>query len=188
MSYDCNWCERRFDSVGTQRQHKYDENHFDYQCDRCYETYETEELHEEHEIEDHHYCFDCERQFLNRHSIQQHLRSAAHMGSSITCPFCKRAFTAAAGLVHHIESNACSKAKSLDRDTVFQIVREKDPSGVISKKLIDWTASDLYQATEKAWNPEKGAYECYLCNRTFSKLHSLNQHLNSPARAFFSPL
>lgn len=188
MSYDCTWCRRRFYSAQAQWQHKADKNHFDYECCFCDDTYETDASLEEHEIEDHHYCADCDRHFMNYNNIQQHLRSAAHLGSSVTCPFCKRGFTTAAGLVHHIESSACPNAKCLDRDAIYSIVRRKDPSGLISKKLIGWTGSDSYQATARAWNPYACAYECYLCGRTFGQLSSLNQHLESPVRALFLPL
>lgn len=186
MSYDCNCCQRRFNSQHAQRQHKADKNHFDYECNCCYETYETERMRKEHEVEDHHYCADCDRSFRNLNNIQQHLRSAAHLGASIICPFCKRGFATATGLVHHIENSACPKAKNLDRDAVYSLVRQKDPSGLISKKLIGWTGSDSFQATARTWNPYAGAYECYLCNRTFAQLSSLNQHLQSPARELTS--
>lgn len=182
MSYDCTWCWRRFKSEYAQWQHKADKNHFDYECSCCDETYETEHLRKEHEVDYHNYCAECDREFMNLNNIRQHLHSAAHLGASIICPFCKRGFTTATGLVHHIESSACPKAKNLDRDAVYRTVRQKDPSGVISKKLIGWTGSDSYQATARAWNPYEGAYECYLCTRTFGQLSSLNQHLESPAR------
>lgn len=188
MSYDCTWCKRRFHSVHAQWQHKYDKNHFDYECNCCDETYEIEKECVDHEIEDHYYCSECNRTFRNRSNIQQHLRSAAHIGSSITCPFCKRGFTTAASFVHHIENNGCSEAKSLDRDAIYQIVRQKDPSGVISKQVIVQTGSDFLQATDKAWNPDKGVYECDLCDRTFRQLQSLNHHLQSVTRAFVSSL
>lgn len=183
MSYDCTWCYRRFNSQHAQWQHKADKNHFDYECACCKETYETEQEREAHEIDYHLYCYDCNRHFMNHNNIQQHLRSTVHLGSSVNCPFCKRGFTTATGLVHHIESSACPSARSLDRDSIYDLVRRKDPSGVISKKLIGWTGSDSFQATARAWNPYEGAYECYLCNRTFRQLSSLNQHLESPARA-----
>lgn len=186
MSYGCNRCSRRFRSWNAQWQHQLDKNHFDHECFCCYETYPTEQQRKEHEIEDHHHCADCNRFFTNLNNIQQHLRSAAHLGTSINCPFCKRGFTTATGLVHHIESSACPKAACLDRDAVYKIVRQKDPSGAISKKLIGWKGSDSFEATARAWNPYLGAYECYLCSRTFGKLSSLNQHLESPVREFLS--
>ncbi|KKY29299.1 putative zinc finger protein [Diaporthe ampelina] len=181
MSYDCTQCSRRFNSQHAQWQHKANKNHFDHECSRCYNTYETEQSRKTHEVEYHNFCADCDRQFMNYNNIQQHLRSAAHLGGSITCPFCKRGFTTATGLVHHIESSACPNAAGLDRDAVYRIVRQKDPSGVISKKLIGWTGSESFQATARAWNPYDCAYECYFCNRAFDRLSSLNQHLRSPA-------
>lgn len=184
MSYGCNCCSRRFNSSRAQWQHKYDKNHFDWECHCCDETYETESMCEEHEVEDHLYCADCDRSFRNLNNIQQHLRSSVHVGASIACPFCKRGFATATGLVHHIEGSACPNAKGIDRDAVYRLVRQKDPSGVISKNLIGWTGSDSFEATARAWNPYAGAYECYLCHRTFGQLSSLNQHLQSPFREF----
>lgn len=35
-------------------------------------------------------------------------------------------------------------------------------------------------ATERAWNPQHQAYQCYMCHRLFGRLASLNQHLDSP--------
>lgn len=182
MSYDCNCCLRLFYSQHAQWQHKFDKNHFDYECACCYETYETEQLRKEHEIDDHNYCADCDRFFTNRNNIQQHLRSAAHLRSTLICPFCNRGFTTAAGLSQHVESGGCPRAKFMNRDAVYHVVSQKDPSGVISKKLIGWTGSSSYQATARAWDPYQGAYQCYLCTRTFGQLFSLNQHLNSLAR------
>jgi hypothetical protein len=40
-------------------------------------------------------------------------------------------------------------------------------------------SSATYTATPLAFNGK--GYECYLCHRTFHKLYSLNDHLNSPA-------
>ncbi|KAI3396080.1 hypothetical protein diail_497 [Diaporthe ilicicola] len=181
MSFDCSRCYRTFNSPHAQWQHMSDKNHFEHECFCCDETWPSKERRRAHEVEVHHFCADCQRFFQNHNNIQQHLRSAAHIGGSISCPFCKRGFTTATGLVHHIESSACPQARGMDRDVVYRIVRQKDPSGVISKNLIGWKGSDSFEATERTWNPYEGAYECYFCNRTFGQLHSLNQHLQSPA-------
>ncbi|KAJ0117421.1 zinc finger protein [Diaporthe amygdali] len=181
MSFNCTRCWRCFNSAHAQWQHMVDKNHFEHECSCCNETRPTEESRKEHEVDVHHYCADCSRYFMNLNNIQQHLRSSVHLGGSISCPFCQRGFTSATGLVHHIESSACPKAAGLDRDSVYRIVRQKDPSGVISKNLIGWTGSDSFEATGRAWNPYLGAFECYLCSRTFTQLSSLNQHLQSPA-------
>lgn len=182
MSYNCNQCWRQFNSPRAQWQHQNDKNHFDHECHCCFETWPCKQSRTTHEIDEHKYCADCDRYFMNQNNIQQHLRSAAHLGGSISCPFCKRGFTTATGLVHHIESSACPQARGLNRDAVYRIVRQKDPAGVISKNLIGWKGSDDFEATDRTWNSSLGAYECYFCSRAFSRLASLNQHLQSPAR------
>lgn len=68
----------------------------------------------------------------------------------------------------------------MNRDTLYKAVRCRDPTGIISKKLLTWSGTTSYQATKKAWNAAAEAYQCYLCGRDFGKLTSLNQHLNSP--------
>lgn len=109
------------------------------------------------------------------------MRSRRHQGdSSISCPFCRADYTTAAGLAHHLERGACSKA-STDRELIYRMVRRKDPKGLISKNLLEWPDAIQHQATEVAWNSNARAYQCYFCRRTFGKLFSLNQHLSSPA-------
>jgi len=87
-------------------------------------------------------------------------------------------------MVHHVESSACPRAPNIGRDEIYKIIRAKDPKGVMSKKLLGWKEESnfQYEATEKSWNG--WAYECYLCHRTFSTLHGINQHLSSPVRKF----
>ncbi len=63
---------------------------------------------------------------------------------------------------------------------MYRFVRSKDPSGIISKKLLEWDDAGTYEASPRTWNGS--GYECYLCNRAFNSLNGLNQHLNSPAR------
>ena len=80
--------------------------------------------------------------------------------------------------MHHLEG---VRAQSpLDRDKLYEAVRSRDPNGIISKKLLAWSGTTSYEATNKAWNPVTKAYQCYLCGGLFGKLASLNQHLSSP--------
>lgn len=109
----------------------------------------------------------------------QHLRSKIHNNSSITCPFCSKVCNTATGLVHHIERGACPKAP-LDREKLYHAVRSRDPTGLISKKLLTGPANSTYEATGRTWNPRTKAYECYFCHRPFQTLVALNQHLQSP--------
>ncbi|KAI1779637.1 hypothetical protein F4818DRAFT_436941 [Hypoxylon cercidicola] len=117
--------------------------------------------------------------FMNQNNIRMHLNSRTHRGQDITCPFCKTGYTSATGLAHHLEGGSCPQASFLTRDEVYRVVRSKDPSDLISKNLIGWHGSASYEATGQTWNGR--AFECYFCHREFLQIHSLNQHLNSPA-------
>ncbi|EON98955.1 putative zinc finger protein [Phaeoacremonium minimum UCRPA7] len=155
-------------------------NHFKDVCHYgdCRESWPSDQMACDHEINDHHYCRDCDRTFMNLNNIRMHLKSRAHLGQTIGCPFCSKAFTTATGLIHHLENGACPQASHIDRDSIYRFVRLKDPGGLISKNIIGWTGSEQYEASKKAWNGY--GYECRLCHREFKALNSLNQHLNSP--------
>ncbi|KAI2616809.1 hypothetical protein GGR54DRAFT_222853 [Hypoxylon sp. NC1633] len=176
--HECETCPRFFRSRSRVVAHMNAKNHWPYECEICCETWPSDEERREHEVEDHYYCYDCDREFRNLNGIKMHLNSRIHRGLDTECPFCKRGFATATGLAHHLERGSCPSAPFLNRDEVYKLVRAKDPSGFISKKLIGWKGSPEYQATSRAWNG--WAYECYLCHRDFSTLHSLNQHLSSP--------
>ncbi|KAM4061858.1 putative zinc finger protein [Hirsutella rhossiliensis] len=181
-SFECDVCPRWFGSQQACNQHMRDTGHWQtverYECACCYDTWPTEEQCTEHEHQDHNYCAECNRTFQNFNNLTMHLRSRAHRGQQIECPFCKNDFATAAGLTHHLEAGACSDARDLNRDAMYRFVRGKDPCGLISKHLIGWTGSAEYEASNRAWNGT--AYECYLCHRAFRLLAGLNQHLNSP--------
>jgi hypothetical protein len=98
----------------------------------------------------------------------------------MACPFCTQGFTTATGVAHHIEAGSCPKVPHVNRDVVYELIRSKDPSGLISKKLIGWKGSATYEASTRTWNGN--GYECYFCPRELTTLHGLNQHSNSPTR------
>jgi hypothetical protein len=76
--------------------------------------------------------------------------------------------------------NACANARHLNRQTVYDTVREQDPGGTFTKHLLSWEDEGAqYIVNENSWNGD--AYECYICHREFRNLHGLNQHLNSAA-------
>lgn len=100
----------------------------------------------------------------------------------MACPFCTRGFTTATGVAHHIEAGACPNAPNINRDALYELIRAKDPYGLITKKLIGWMGSATYEVTNKTWNGS--GYECYFCPRSFRTLHGLNQHTNSPIREY----
>ncbi len=83
-------------------------------------------------------------------------------------------------MVTHLEAGSCPSVPALDRDTIYRMVRERDPGGIISKNLIGWMGSSTYEATGNAWNGS--FYECIICHHEFTTLNGLNQHLKSPRR------
>ncbi|KAF5656031.1 zinc finger OZF [Fusarium circinatum] len=96
-----------------------------------------------------------------------------------TCPFCSKDCRVTSGMVHHLEVGACPKSP-LDRDTLYQEVRGRDPHGYICNTLALWQETVAYQTTDLAFNVSKGKYECYFCGDLFGRLSNLNQHLASP--------
>ncbi|KAI1767305.1 hypothetical protein GGR53DRAFT_137955 [Hypoxylon sp. FL1150] len=181
MSWQCRDCNRVFQTWRARNQHLDARGHdpLNFNCHCCNDFWASDEDRRRHEEEDHNYCADCDRWFQSYNNIKMHLNSRIHRGQDITCPYCKIGFATATGLAHHLEGGGCSRAPFLNRDEVYKVVRSKDPLGLISKKLIGWTGSLVYKATDRAWNG--GAYECYFCHREFYRLNSLDQHLNSPA-------
>ncbi|KAK2594337.1 hypothetical protein QQS21_007938 [Conoideocrella luteorostrata] len=186
--FECDTCDRYFGIQHAADQHMTDVGHWaessdcdepDYWCEDCDDAFYDEADLRDHEVEEHLYCNPCDRYFKNWNNINQHLHSKVHLNTSIQCPFCKEEHGRATGLVHHLESGRCSKAP-LSRDKLYEAVRSRDPNSIISKKLLAWSGSTSYNATEKAWNSIAEAYQCYLCARLFDKLTSLNQHLSSP--------
>ncbi|PHH90137.1 hypothetical protein CDD83_4419 [Cordyceps sp. RAO-2017] len=181
-AFECDVCPRWFNSQLACNQHMMDTGHWptveQYECGFCRDTWSTEEQRDEHERRDHNYCAECDRCFMSYNNLTMHLRSHAHRGRPVECPFCRRHFAAAAGLTNHLETGACTHAADLDRDAMYRFVRRKDPCGLLSKDLVGWDGSDEYRASDRAWNG--AAYECYLCHREFALLAGLNQHLNSP--------
>ncbi|KAL2128841.1 hypothetical protein VTI74DRAFT_8573 [Chaetomium olivicolor] len=187
--FECDTCDAYFGSEHARQQHMRAKGHFyekeeeetpGWECRRCNNVFWTEQECRDHMVENHLYCADCDRHFMSYNNIKQHLNSKTHRGSTVSCPFCPATYTTAAGMTHHLERGACPRAPHLNRDEIYRFVRSKDPNGVISKHSITWHKNaPTYSATEMAWN---GCfYECYFCEREFSSLHGLNQHLNSPA-------
>jgi hypothetical protein len=68
----------------------------------------------------------------------------------------------------------------LNRDETYRFVRDKDPYGVITKKLIGWKGTVHYEVGDTCWNGR--AYQCNLCRHEFNSLYALSQHVNSPRR------
>ncbi|TDZ36395.1 hypothetical protein C8035_v001721 [Colletotrichum spinosum] len=198
MVFTCGTCWREFPAGWKARDQHFNATGHDtpeYECAMCDEYFSDDEDRVDHEVSDHLFCGECDRHFTNWNAVQQvvfcllcfrysgadihqHRNSSKHRQSSIRCPFCGDDRGTATGLVHHLERGACPRAP-LDRDSLYQAVRQRDPNGIISKKLLEYHTPS-YVVSEKAYNQSLRAYECYMCHRLFSQLTALNQHLNSP--------
>ncbi|KAM5347854.1 hypothetical protein ACJ41O_007678 [Fusarium nematophilum] len=189
--YECYLCHQLFGLLGSLRQHLKSPTHQqnlyhwheppEFECAVCDWYFDNEEDRQDHEIGDHLYCSECDWFFSRWDDIQQHLRRSRHRQPSVVCPFCSALYGTATGLTHHLERGCCPSAP-LDRDELYREIRRRDPNGCISNNnLLEWHgASTTYEATQRAWNPRHGQYECYLCHSLFRSLHGLNQHLSSP--------
>ncbi|KAM7196068.1 hypothetical protein V8F33_006360 [Rhypophila sp. PSN 637] len=178
--FECDTCDAYFRSETARRQHMSARDHWykPYEYALCTDRFVNKEDYKDHEIEDHHYYADYDRHFQNFNNIKMHLNSRIHRGTDIECPFCKRFFTTATGMVHHLERGSCPAARNLSREEIYRFVRQKDPQGVISKKLIGWSGDATYEVTTRFWDGD--CFRCYLCGRGFGSLSSLRAHINSP--------
>ena len=106
----------------------------------------------------------------------QHLNSRTHRGANVPCPFCNRGFTSASGLSHHLESGGCPHGRAVNRQTIYNTLRQRDPNGIITNNLLEWHGETW--STTNAWNGSD--YECYLCHHRFQGMRGLDAHLKSP--------
>ncbi|CVK88494.1 uncharacterized protein FPRN_02294 [Fusarium proliferatum] len=97
----------------------------------------------------------------------------------VACPFCSARYSSASGVVHHLEQGACPNVP-LNRGTLRQEARGRDPNAAIYNRVLVWRQTVYYQATADVYNTHYGQYECYFCGALFKQLSSLNQHLASP--------
>lgn len=185
--YECDTCTARFDSQWSVDEHMEEEDHwsYPYDCETCTYAFRTAFDRDEHQEDEGHYkhlhCKDCDRYFPSQNNLQQHLNSRVHRGANVICPFCNAAFTTASGVSSHLESSSCPKARNLDRATIHRALRQRDPDGFITERLLEWTETDHNAQWDpsSAWNGD--GYECYICHREFGSAQGLRQHVFSPA-------
>lgn len=115
--------------------------------------------------------------------LSQHMRSSKHVSKDVQCPMdgCGMMFTSPAMLALHLDQGNC--VSGMNHRKVNEYVVRYDRNNVITNpsRLIggpSGEATTSYVATDRSWNGN--AFECYLCNRDFTQLAHLNQHLNSP--------
>ncbi|KAF4894952.1 Zinc finger protein 26 [Colletotrichum fructicola] len=189
--FECDTCDRYFGSSTAVEQHMNALDHWaesssnssggsEYDCyyDGCTECFDDEQELQDHEIHEHYYCSSCDRDFDNANSIKMHRKSKQHLGKKQPCYFCGKLYVTAAGIFYHLERGKCPKAP-LDRMKVYEAVKQRDPKGLITERLRQWSGRSP-EATAASWNPSSKTFDCRLCGSSFKLLNSLNQHLQSP--------
>jgi len=170
------------------QQHKQDSpNHTRYKpfpCALCNRSFGAQDALNNHIQALHYWCFTCSRSFPSHNALKQHYQtSSAHDESPMAkCPFCPSSFLSPSAVAHHIESGC----HGITRHQVTHAVKSLDivPSICITKRiegasLTPPTTIRYYVASPSSFNGR--AYSCFLCQRMFSSLSSLSDHLNSAA-------
>ncbi|PYH80884.1 hypothetical protein BO82DRAFT_384113 [Aspergillus uvarum CBS 121591] len=183
--FSCETCDKMFYSSRAASRHMDSLQHWAprFECETCNAVFYTQDAANRHMTAKTHfsnYCPSCDRWFQNENNLQQHLRSKIHLGQNILCPFCKKTFTTASGVAHHLETGSCTCAPHLNRESIHDLVRCLDKQGKITNKLLEWHASDTGECLVSSNAYNGSAWECYICHRTFKTSSALNQHLNSP--------
>jgi len=130
----------------------------------------------------HNWCFICSRDFRSPTALDQHSSSRVHEARDLPSPHCSKTFKTPSAIALHIESGGCH---DITRQQVTATVHSLGlvPTISIAGRLHGGPSPEstvvTYAASETDFNGS--AYECYLCDRTFDSLMSLNAHLNSPA-------
>ena len=169
----CETCTARFkyDIHCENHMREHDHYHKPYHCPTCQPAWRTCNERDQHQASTGHYghlhCADCDRYFQSAGNLDQHRKSRIHQGTTVRCPFCADAFVTASGLSHHIETSACPKAKNLDRQKVWQFLRERDSQGGFTERLLTYPGSKL----SAEWNPASAwngsCFQCYICGKEY---------------------
>ncbi|KAH9908368.1 hypothetical protein F4778DRAFT_768341 [Xylariomycetidae sp. FL2044] len=179
-THECHRCPEYFRTQRELVQHMDRYNHWGDECGICNNVFQSEDDVAEHEIHDHFWCDDCELQFRDHNAIMMHMNSQIHREYNEECHFCRKLFTTAAALSHHLESGSCRMAEPFTPRDVYNPVRSRDPPGSSSNNLVGWRDSASYQSPERTRNEREDEYECHICRRGFAQRQSLHQHLDSP--------
>ncbi|KAJ5861809.1 Zinc finger C2H2, partial [Penicillium soppii] len=182
---ECETCPRKFRSNQACNQHMDNLQHWapEFECETCTRTFSSQNAANQHMQATGHYenyCRDCDRHFQNENCYRMHMNSKLHRGKGVNCPFCSAGFVTASGASHHLESGACPEAGRWNRDTIHRAIRSLDTNGIITKRQIEWHGDEdvQYEATHAAFDGD--FWRCYICQKGFNMVHSLNAHINSP--------
>ncbi|GHJ87009.1 hypothetical protein NliqN6_3411 [Naganishia liquefaciens] len=132
-------------------------------------------------------CEHCSRKFRSFYSAEAH-RIAQHPSErNHKCPFCRSLHPFRSAVTMHLESGECRS--KITREQLDQHVwRSTKGRGGATATVIRHEPDSLrplkaFKATEVCKNRE-GRFPCYSCpGMSFTSLHQLNQHLNTPKHA-----
>jgi uncharacterized C2H2 Zn-finger protein/DNA-directed RNA polymerase subunit RPC12/RpoP len=138
-------------------------------CHKCSLDFSSQEgLHEHYSDADHNWCYICERDFDTPSNLHQH--ELTHLPRNKACPSCggNRWFATYAAMFIHLE-NGCS--------TTIAEVNRLARMCYQSKHYVEPEYNHyLMHDNTPPWPP---AFRCPGCERTFSRLSSLVQHVES---------
>jgi len=173
----CQDCDEHYEDQYDLNEHLEDEHYF---CSDCSRVFKNETGLHQHNSQKHYYCVSCRRVFRSQSNLDSHLNSSTHKPKNVICPGkdCGKGFVSMSALFLHFESGSCPSG--MTRADLNRNVARMDRNNYFTKptKLITGPEDVQMWATERSWNGY--AYECFLCNRTFGELRSLNAHLQSP--------
>ncbi|KAF9029930.1 hypothetical protein BDZ89DRAFT_1065029 [Hymenopellis radicata] len=153
-------------------------------CTPCQRSFSSEFNRRRHLATNtrHNYCFQCSKDFESEHALEVHTKSFAHKPRDIACPCgCDKAFKLRSSVLDHLASGQCANLPRIGRREVNASARSAGVPGVISPTGGTYERNWPTVATERSYNPVKRVYECFVCEKEFPLLNSLNQHLASGA-------
>ncbi|GAA5900495.1 hypothetical protein JCM6882_001261 [Rhodosporidiobolus microsporus] len=189
----CTLCDTHCDDDDDLEEHQ---QQYHFECEACNLIFATEVGRYEHGRQSHPFCETHRRAFQSTANLRAHLDSSAHVSRNVPCPTgCGNSFVSRSAAILHLEAGRCPSG--LTRAKIDYFVQQLDRSRLItsgSQKLLPApesrsVSSTTYIATERSWDPNEGAYRCFLCSsssRLFNSLHGLNQHLLSPKHTYSS--
>ncbi|KAK1722919.1 uncharacterized protein BDZ83DRAFT_721024 [Colletotrichum acutatum] len=186
MNFACVTCLQTWPSCRSRDQHVAAKSHLapEFECDTCDRYCNNQRAIEQHMAalnhwadsssdEPEYYCdYDsCSEVLDDEDALREH-----EVNEHFYCDPCDRTFQD----VNSIKmEGACEKAP-LTRLGVLQAAKQRDPNGVLTKRLQEWAVEVTLEATVESWDPVTKTFNCSLCSGRFASRESLNQLLKSP--------
>ncbi|KAJ7538361.1 hypothetical protein O6H91_11G045000 [Diphasiastrum complanatum] len=149
-------------------------------------------------------CVTCHLDFTTSKALMQHFKSFLHLnnpGAVVKCPECGSIFNKPLGLAMHLERPGQRCAVQLHQQDLLTAIKlweeysgncglltrsveNESPHQTLRSNVESLTELGTF-ATERS--RARCTYVCHLCQMPFTKLNSLNMHLNSPRHELEDP-